>query len=156
MAQGVLGTFSGIAIFSAAIRLIIRFRQLKAVRIDDYLFLAAAMFKVTADGLLFACYAHEPRAAYRGIQEAKFNKAIIQKLGNQLTFAQLTDVFGWSTIFFIKLSFLFYFRILVNRLPKFQVWWWMNLGLLLPTTALMMCATFIVCPHLGISMIGSL
>ena len=156
MTQGVLGSFSGIAIISAAIRLIIRFRQSKGVRIDDYLFLAAAMSKVAADGLLFACYAHEPMAPYSGIQEAKFSKAIIHKLGNQLTFAQLTDVFDWSTIFLIKLSFVFYFRILVIRLPKFQIWWWMNLGLLLPTTALMICASFIACPHLGISIIGSL
>lgn len=156
MAQGVLGTFSGIAIISAAIRLIIRFRQLKGVRVDDYLFLAAATLKVVADGLFFACYAHQPMTPHRDIEEAKFNQAFIQMLGNQLTFAQLNEVFNWSAIFSIKLSFLFYFRILVDRLPKFRVWWWMILGLLLPTMALMTCATFIACPHLGISMFGYL
>ena len=149
-----LGAFSGIAIISATTRILIRFRHLKGVRVDDYLFLAAAIFKVVADGFLFTSYAHQPLAAYHVRNKGNLNKAYIQQLGTQLTFAELNELFDWSTIFFIKLSFLFYFRILLDRLPKFQVWWWMNLGLLLPTTIVMICATFIVCPYLGISTIG--
>lgn len=153
MAQRVLATFSGIAIVSATVRIVTRFRYLKGARVDDYLFLAAAIFKVVADGLLFASYTHR---VIVHTKDPEINRVFFQRIGTQLTLASLNEVFDMSTIFLIKMSFLFYFRRLVDKLPTFNNWWWINLGLLLPTTVLMIAGTFIICPHLGRSIIGSL
>lgn len=158
MLQGVTGAFSGIAIICAIIRIHIRFRQLKGIRVDDYLFLAAAIIKVAADGFLFASFSRQPMAAYAAYRasQAQGNEGLIKDLGAQLTLAKLNEVFDWASIFLIKLCFLSYFRGFVDRLSKFKAWWWLNLALLLPTTAVIISAAFIVCPALGITTVGCL
>ena len=154
--QGTLCTFFGISIISATTRVLIRFRNLKGVRVDDYFFLAAAISTVVAFGLILASWDRFPKNEIAGSDTAQPTNAFIEQVANRHIIILLASVFYWCTIFLIKICFLFYFRGLVDRLSKFQTLWWMNLGLLLPTTALNICSPFIACPHLSASSIGSL
>jgi hypothetical protein len=56
---------------------------------------------------------------------------------------------SWITIFAVKFSFLFYFRPLVDRLPKLTLLWRVTLAICIPVAISSMCSTFIVCPYVG-------
>lgn len=57
---------------------------------------------------------------------------------------------------FSQVSFLFYFRALVNRLYRMEVWWWFTFAVLVPSAAISIAGAFIVCAHTGSSILGML
>ena len=73
----------------------------------------------------------------------------MQKSADAATYAQIGEVLCWATILSIKLSFLIYFRALVDRLYKVELWWWFNIVVFIPIAAIMISGPFIACPHVG-------
>lgn len=64
-------------------------------------------------------------------------------------FASTAEILAWITIFAVKFSFLFYFRPLVDRLPRLTLLWRVALAFCIPVAITSMCSTWIVCPYVG-------
>ena len=53
-------------------------------------------------------------------------------------------------LFSVKFSFLFFFRILLQRTKKWYVWWWWTVfAILIPSSAIFIFSDFIACPYTG-------
>ncbi len=135
---------------AAAARATIRIYHLKIVHADDYLFLIATAALIAGTGLYYAfigiLYTSQ---AISFIPPPDF----LQESEHAATHAFAANLLCWTTIFSIKFSFLFYFRALVNRLYKMEVWWWFTLAVFIPITAMVIPGAFIVCPHTGPSIL---
>ena len=77
--------------------------------------------------------------------------ARLAKLYDAATYILTAEVFCWAAIFSVKFSFLFYFRALVNKLYKMEVWCWITFAVLVPTSAISIAGPFILCPRIGSS-----
>lgn len=121
---------------------------------DDHFFFIAVLALIPGAGLFFAYIgtSYEAEVVIEG--KAPPPPDFIRRLDNAATYASIAELLCWTTIFSIKFSFLFYFRALVNRLYKMEVLWWLTLAVLVPTAAISIVGTFIVCPHIGSSILG--
>ena len=52
----------------------------------------------------------------------------------------------WVTIYAVKFSYMFFFKKLVRRVRKLQIWWWYVLGVLIPVSLAGSIFDFIICP----------
>ena len=123
--------FFMIAILSAAARAFIRIFYLKRVNVDDYFFFLAVATLMVGEGISFS----NIRTSYR---------------------IEAIRLFCWATIISVKFSFLFYFRGLVDRWYKMEIWWWFTFAVMVPTAAISIAATFTACLHKGSSIPGML
>ena len=138
---------------AAAARAIIRIHQLKIVHADDYFCLVATAALIAGAGLFYAfigiLYTVHAISEGKTIPPPNF----VQEIEHAASQAQIAELLCWTTIFSIKFSFLFYFRALVNRLHKMEVWWWFTFAVFIPITAIIIPGPFIVCPHTGPSVL---
>ena len=121
---------------------------------DDYLFFVAIATLVPGTGLFFSYI--RTSFVIKAVLDGKASPSpnFLQSVENAATHAQIAQLLCWITIFSIKFSFLFYFRALVNRLYKMEIWWWCTLVMLVPTAAISIAGSFIACPHTGSSYLG--
>ena len=61
----------------------------------------------------------------------------------------LTNIFLYGCIFSVKFSFLFFFRLLLQRTRKLQIWWWCTFIFTVPCAVICMCGEFMSCPAFG-------
>lgn len=54
-----------------------------------------------------------------------------------------------ASIFSVKFSFLFFFRLLLQRTGKLQIWWGCTFIVTIPCAVICMCTEFMVCPAFG-------
>ena len=99
---------------------------------DDYFFFFAVATLVVGEGLSFS------------------------NIGTSYKIEATIRLFCWAAIFSVKFSFLFYFRALVDRWYKMEVWWWFTFMVLVPTAAISIAGALIVCLHKGSSTLGML
>lgn len=147
------GFFFGVAVVAATARAYIRIYQLKRIHADDYLFFIATSALIAGNGLFYVFIGDY--FLLRAISEGRAlpPSDLIQKITDVATYALVAELLCWTTIFSVKFSFLLYFRALINRLPRVEVWWWIILVVFIPIAAIMIPGTFIVCPHTGPSVL---
>lgn len=136
---------------AAAARAYIRIFHLKLIHADDYLFFLAAAALVAGNGLFYAFIGifYHLQAIAEG--KALPSPDLLHDIENAATYALFAQLVCWTAIFSVKLSFLLYFRALVNRLYKMEAWWWFTFVVFIPIAAVMIPGPFIVCPHIGLS-----
>ena len=66
----------------------------------------------------------------------------------QVSFSFLT--LTWTTIFAVKLSFLFFFRQMVDRLKSVMIYWKVVVGITVVSYCYCAAGVFIACPKFGI------
>ena len=122
---------------------------MKRIHADDYLFFVATLTLIAGDALLYLYM--EVYFLSNAVSEGRTPPPLhfMQKATNAATYAQFGLLLCWATIFAIKLSFLVYFRALVDRQYKVELWWWFNIVVLIPIAAIMIPSPFITCPHVG-------
>lgn len=138
---------------AAAARAFIRVHHLKLVHADDYFFFVAAAALIAGAGLFYAFIGTS--YIFHAVSEGRTPPPpdFLQETENAATYALIAELLCWTTIFSVKFSFLFYFRALVHRLYRLEVWWWFTLAVFIPITAIIIPAPFIVCPHTGPSIL---
>ena len=52
----------------------------------------------------------------------------------------------WVTIYAVKYSYMFFFKKLVSRVRRLQIWWWCVMGILIPVSLIGSLFDFSICP----------
>ena len=131
-------------------RIAVRVYRFRRVYADDYFLFLALATLLGSNSLFFASVP----AFYQFADASTVAQMLLQKdffhiATDTATFAHTAEILSWITIFAVKLSFLFYFRTLVDRLPRLIIWWRLTLAVCIPVAIIAMCGPFIVCPYVG-------
>ena len=139
---------------AAITRMTIRVCYIRRFNLDDYMFLLAFLACIIANGLNF----FSERITYLVIaitQESSLpSEDLFSELGDSIYKGIAAEIFMWTTIYSIKFTFLFYFRTIVSRIFRLEVWWWVNLVVLIPNTVISVFGTFVVCLHVDSKTLG--
>ena len=134
------------AVINAIARTTIRLRKFKRLYMDDYfLFLAVASL---ISGTTLSFYSHCYSAGFSNSFMTPQEELVVL---SRLRYSEVQGLLLWSTIYCVKLSFMFYFKGLVNRLPKTTKWWWFVLLVIIPCAIGSISGGFINCRGLSIS-----
>ncbi|KAL9628181.1 MAG: hypothetical protein Q9204_006056 [Flavoplaca sp. TL-2023a] len=79
----------------------------------------------------------------------------IQQLLTSVKIQNAAVVLLSTTVFAIKLAFLAFFRGLIRRLKKLEIWWWCVLVIVILSSIFLICANFITCPYYDKRILGS-
>ena len=78
----------------------------------------------------------------------------IQQLLTSVKIQNAAVVLLSTTVFAIKLAFLAFFRGLIRRLKKLEIWWWCVLVIVILSSIFLICANFIACPYYDERILG--
>ncbi|KAI9829711.1 MAG: hypothetical protein M1826_005454 [Phylliscum demangeonii] len=146
--KAVTGIMAGLAIIAAVMRTVHRLHSHHRLFVDDLFLLIACIFlaagtivlyTVTTD--LYLSYSTWLRFLARDFPEVLKRGVSLQKR----IFASVS--MAWTTIYAVKLSFLFFFRGLVARIRYMTVYWRVVLGATIVAFGLCVCESAIECPH---------
>ena len=132
----------------------IKFRKFHRLFVDDFFFINAAVLLIvgTVTVSLILPYNQTEVNVRAGIEAPPPNLTHILDLD-----AKLQDASSFilnTSIFAVKFSFLFFFRLLLQRTGKLQVWWWFVFIITIPCAVICMCTGFMVCPAFGARILG--
>ena len=150
--QATVSTFFGIAIVAAISRTLIRVYKFRRIYVDDYFLFLAVAALIGAVGLFYASVSE--LYMLEGIVTGKVLPPSnpFQRAVDTATYATTALVVGWTAIFAVKFSFLFYFRTLIKRMHNLTVWWWCVFVVCVPVAFTNIFGTFIVCPYVGVAL----
>ncbi|MCJ1282901.1 hypothetical protein MMC26_002227 [Xylographa opegraphella] len=158
VAKAVTGCLFGIAIVTAVLSTIVRLRLRNGIGLDDVFLLLACVFLIASTVLLFlvsnALYFEE--ALTLDPASVTFSADSFDQLDwyQKMIYAYL-DLSQTAT-YCVKFSFLFFFRLLIDRLRYMIIYWRVVVVVSVLAWAYAMCTAFIGCPDFGldISCIG--
>ncbi|KAK4187179.1 hypothetical protein QBC35DRAFT_452600 [Podospora australis] len=151
--KATVGTFFGLALLSVVARVVIRLRTLKRLSLDDYLLFFAATSLTAATGLVYticdrlylsAALQKDPVLAF------SINSVVLFDLLDHA--AQQFHTFiilAWTATFFVKFSFLAFFRQLIWK-TRVQRYYWAVVGITIVSYLFLVAEPFILCPDFGI------
>ncbi|MCJ1246847.1 hypothetical protein MMC30_004056 [Trapelia coarctata] len=147
--EAAIWTLLGLAVVLAAIRTHIRIYKFHRLFVDDgFLFLATtALIGGTVLIHLDAPYLYLQVNVESGAEAAPPN--FIQQLLSDQKLQDSATVLLAVTIFSVKYSFLFFFHSLVRRVRTLTIWWWCVFAIVIPSTIVCICSSFIACPYFG-------
>lgn len=155
--QVTVGLFFAIAVLSVIARGAIRFVTRRALSLDDFLlflafaFLAAAtglMYHI-ADGFYLATAVQSNPAIYFQFSQDQIDSMLSVTL-NENIFLSL----AWSATFFVKFSFLAFFKQLIWHVNKTQYYYWGVVTLTILTWMFLTSEAFILCSDFGVDSSG--
>ncbi|KAK8022515.1 hypothetical protein PG993_013282 [Apiospora rasikravindrae] len=151
--RAVVGTSFRLSVLSVFARVWIRFRTRRKLSADDYfLFFAAACLIVSTvllyrlcDQLYLATAVQKDKTIVLELNLAELNDLIRNGMKDYSTFL----ILAWTTTFFVKFSFLAFFRELVHRVASIQYYYWFVVGLTVVSWMFLVAEPFILCPYFG-------
>ena len=78
----------------------------------------------------------------------------IAKLLRAGTTIDVYTVLAWTAEFAVKISLLFFFKVLVERVQRLTFYVNFVMGIVTVVWAVLVCEPFIFCPHFGLSSLG--
>lgn len=131
----------------------IRYRTRRRLSADDYfLFFAAACLVVSeillynlCDQLYLATAVQIDRSLVLELNLDELNDLVQNGMKNYSTFL----ILAWTTTFFVKFSFLGFFKELVHRVASMQCYYWSVVGFTVLSWLFLIAEPFILCPYFG-------
>lgn len=153
--QVVSGALFAIAIITASSRVFIRRRLLiQRFQIDDWLLLLACICLTSETILLFITIPHLYFVQNLGKSPSLGVSISIERILEEIKWFQRGDcaflVVTWMAIFFVKFSFLFFFRRMIDRLRKIVIYWKVIVVANLFIFVFSVLEGFLVCPKSGL------
>ena len=149
--QVTIGIFFGLAIASLIGRLGFRIHTRRSLYLDDYVVLIGALCLSVSTGLaykncefLFVTDAIQRNPSLL----SKANADQIQIL-SEIRYSALyvSLAFSWTTIFAVKISFLIFFKKLINRVTKIHAYYWSVAFITLLSWLFMVFEPFVLCQN---------
>ncbi|KAK4639816.1 hypothetical protein QC761_701590 [Podospora bellae-mahoneyi] len=148
-----VGVFFALSILSVVARVAIRLKTLRRLSLDDYLlFMAATALTVTTGLLLHSCDRIYLSAALQKDPALAFliSSELLMDLLNHATQQFHTFlILAWTAIFFVKFSFLAFFRQLIWK-TRVQRYYWAVVGITIVSYLFFVAEPFILCSEFGI------
>lgn len=147
--KSILGGLFGIAMIAAAARTALRLKQHGRLFFDDSLLLVACIF-LTAGTIityLVTPSLYVPYSDFRLFHPNEFQRRVIWFQRMVFAFISLT----WVVIFAVKLSFMYFFRGLVDRLTNMVLYWRIVLGAMAVSFAVCVSEAAMECPVFDVS-----
>ncbi len=130
-------------------RIYIKFSNFRRLFVDDYFFIAANVVLVAGTAMIFTCLPYNQTE----VNVAAGVEALPPDLTHQLDLDvkyQDAGVFLLNAaIYFVKFSFLFFFRLILGNSGKLKTWWWCVFIFTIPCAVVCMCTNFMECPAFG-------
>lgn len=140
-------------------RVAIRFRYQNRLFADDYVLLFGCSSLIAAFTLIIVMFEDiyfdmslilgSPELVLQESATAGFVNRILKY--QQLSFS--TEVMCWVTIFAVKMSYLLFFRQMLDRVRALLTYWAVTVGVVVVSGIFCICSIFISCPHFGVSSI---
>ena len=154
--QVLVGTFYGVAIITASVRLILQIRFHRRLHVDDY-FLIFACITLTAGTILG--YANV--GALYWTQELNYNPSqFFVFLAQHVDIAAHIDryerlyyswpVLLWATIFVVKFAYLAFFRRLIERIRPLFIYWKIIVGITVVSFPICIISVYVACVKHGL------
>ncbi|KAK8109028.1 hypothetical protein PG984_014829 [Apiospora sp. TS-2023a] len=151
--RAVVGVSFGISVLSVFGRGWIRFTTGRRLSTDDYfLFLASACLVVSAillynlcDQLYLATAVQIDKSLVLELNLDELTDLLQNGMKNYSSFL----ILAWTTTFFVKFSFLAFFRELVHRVTSIQCYYWSVVGFTVLSWMFLVAEPFILCPYFG-------
>ncbi|CAH0031808.1 unnamed protein product [Clonostachys rhizophaga] len=149
-----VGVLVGISVCSALARAAIRLRMRQGLWLDDYLlFFAALLLIATAGFMYYIC-----DEIYLATVVRADSTLIFQLPADELTHMidhavqenAATLILAWTATFFVKFSFLAFFKMLIRQVAGIKKYYWGIVIFTIFTWLFLICEPFILCPHFGI------
>ncbi|KAI9823815.1 MAG: hypothetical protein M1826_007636 [Phylliscum demangeonii] len=146
--KAVSGLLAGLAIIAAVVRTAYRLRSQRRLFVDDLFLLLACIFLAAATIVLYTTMTdlYLSYSSWTLLLAADPDGAVkrgVRYLRRFFAYASMT----WTAIYAVKLSFLFFFRVLVDRIRYMIMYWRVVLGATLVAGGLCVCESAIECPH---------
>ena len=145
-----------LAILSVLARTTIQLRYKKKFSIDDAFLYFAVICLCAAVGLLWsfteAMYFNQALFLSSATPDFPSNyEALLDFLAHRFhkTSAAYLNL-AHTTIFAVKFSFLFFFRLLVRRVPNMIIYWWTIFGIMIVAWAVTLVVDILPCPYFDI------
>ncbi|KAL8688913.1 MAG: hypothetical protein Q9218_005289, partial [Villophora microphyllina] len=142
-----IGFVLALAVSLAFGRMYIRARLNHKIHFDDVLFFTAVVFLIAGTVMTYLdipyIYLQQNVQAGTEAPPADF----IQQLLKSVKIQDAAVVLLSGTILAVKLCFLAFFRSLIRRLKKLEIWWWCVLAIVLPSSVMLVCSNFITCGY---------
>ena len=125
----------------------------RSLYLDDYIVLAGAMCLCAATGLVYRNCDNYFLGDAMQLDHSLFLKVSPDRT-NELLKSSYTYLYAflaliWTTIFVVKLSFLAFFKRLIERVTKIQKYYWIVVVITLISWIFLVVEPLILCPHFG-------
>lgn len=145
------------AMLATISRLIIRGRVQKRLLVDDYVLLFGCSALIAAFTLVNVMYEDinfdmflvfgPAEQVYQVSTSPDFNSRILRF--QKLSFS--ASILCWVTIFAVKISYLVFFRQMLDRLKRLMIYWRVTMGIVVVSGLFCICSVYISCPRFGLS-----
>ena len=149
-----IGVLLAIVLSLASVRTFIRVKRFQRVLVDDAFLLIAVVCLVAGTSLLYVDipYIYAEIDAEAGLLSPVPTNFLQQILYDQKIQDAATTLLV-TTLFSVKLSFLFFFRHLIRRVRYMNIWWWCVFVILVPSAIFCMFSNIVSCADFGPSII---
>lgn len=143
-----------VAVLVAIARVAIRAKLNRRIYVDDGLFFFAVVTLVAGTIMTYIDipYIYLQQNVQSGAREPPAH--FVQQLIHSVKIQDAAVVLLSSTIFAVKLSFMAFFRSLIRRLRKLEIWWWCVLFIVVPSSVMLVISNFITCGYFDERILG--
>ncbi|ORY70234.1 uncharacterized protein BCR38DRAFT_503520 [Pseudomassariella vexata] len=148
-----VGVCFGLALLSVVARAVIRLRTRRQLSLDDYLIFLAAAFLSAATGLMYhlcdefylsTAIQKDMSIVFR-LDLQQFNAIVINAVQENATFL----IIAWTTTFFVKFSFLAFFKGLIRLVDRIKYYYWTVVVFTVVSWMFLVSEPFILCSDFG-------
>ena len=158
--KGVCGTLFASAIIAAIARTFIRVRTAAKFAFDDALLLFACVCLIASTGLLYRlipnAYLYERLDLGQNVTLPFPISDINKQTVLTVRILGAYTLLSWLVVFAVKFCFLFFFRALIDRLPRMIIYWRFVVAITIIFGGVALCETYIACPRIDASSSKSL
>lgn len=122
--------------------------------VDDVIFIAAAVLLLAGTIMTFLTLPYNQTEVNVGAGIEAPPADFMHQLDFDVKFQDAASLLLNASIYSVKFSFLFFFRLLLGRTGRLQAWWWFVFMFTIPCAGVCMCTEFIVCPAFGDRILG--
>ena len=144
----------GFTLLLALGRVFIKLHKFRRLFIDDGLFIDATILLLagTITVSLVLPYNQTEVNVGAGIEAPPSD--LMHQLDMDVKFQDASSFLLNASVFAVKFSFLFFFRLLLQNTGRLQMLWWFVFIFTIPCAVLCMCTEFMVCPAFGDRILG--
>ncbi|KAI9827962.1 MAG: hypothetical protein M1826_006158 [Phylliscum demangeonii] len=146
--KAVSGIMAGLAIIAAAVRTVHRLHSHRRLFLDDLFLLIACIFLTASTIVLYRATTGLYLSYSSWLLFVATDFQGVRKGG--LSYLQRVFAYGsmiWTAIYAVKLSFLVFFRVLVERIRYMTIYWRVVLGTTLVAFGFCVCEAAMECPY---------